>query len=682
VTFFGKQLSEAEKKRRTMHSLASVFARTTRILTGRSVSTKVVNDLTSPFPAWTIQDPEQKKADCIHFNLAEIGEVRTAQDIVRVTGVSHHETAHVWFTPPIPMSSRNPIGAALIDLGSNGTNAFNILEDQRIESDMVAMYSSIRHYYSAAIAGYILNGTEDDLSTAWLLVHGRRYLGSELRDGLRQVFVSQEHTDEIARIIDDYRVLDLYQQGHQLIAARLIRQLTKIMYDDMPQQPSYSHSCTYSYAPATAEDKASADRASGKVRSGKDDRDKMKKDEDDEEAGNGSKPKDADEGEEEADENNGAGDDGSDAEEDEEGDAGSGSDSDLDDEDDGDGEDADSDGGDEAGRNGGSDDDGDASDGTPQAGGSRAGDGTEPVDRSAIEQIADAIADLLNDVMSDEQVAADIKRAQDAIRNQEHEDTIGAHRGWVSDTRADVVNTARVFGRKLAKVRNDLDPGWEYRQPQGRLNVQRAMHSDPLGDVWDSWDHGKTDTTDIEVVLAVDVSGSMGAHTESLSNGTWAIKHACDSIQVLCTVYAYDHKGYLVYKARDRAQPGQFPNMPAVGGTQPKRVLVECARVLAASRRSKKLFVVMTDGIWGGSYWYGRGSDPDDISDAPEHDDIIAEMNGANVLTAMVYLTGARDAQYMEEHIDWHNTQVHAVMPDLSGFPAFADQLVRRLMKK
>lgn len=658
---FGKKLNEDEQKLRTLNSLAQVFGRTVRILTGKQIKTAVVNLNSMPYPAWT-DIPTRGQLNCIYYNLSCIGDVKTTEDIVRITGVNHHEAAHVWFTPSIKIlgsdPNPNPIEKVLRSFGSRGTTSFNILEDQRIESMMVGVYPAIRHYYSAMIAGYILNGSEANLKTAWLLVHGRKYLGSKLRNGLRDIFVSPELADDLAQIIDDYRLLNLYLSKHQVLAARLIERFTKLLYEAMPQQPDYQHTNNYSFAQPTSDDKSNAENASTKVRAGKDDRDIMKKEDDAKDtdgSGNSDDSSDSKKGEEESERDeydNGNRDDNG------------GNEADAD----SDGEDQDCEG--EGDDNGSESNSSDSS--SQDSGGGSAGSGTGSIDRSEIEQIAEAFAELLGEAMQDEQIMAEIKRTQETIKNSAHKDTVGQHRGWITDSRPEVVATAKRFARRLEKIRTDFDPGWERNQPQGRLNVQRAMHGDPLGDVWDTWTEGKTDATDIEMVLAVDVSGSMSGSDHELSGATWVIKHAADKLDIPCTVYAYDQEGYLIYGAQDRAKVNMFPNTGAMGGTSPNRVIVESMRVLSASKRKKKLFIVMTDGAWTelhlSSHSYNVNCDQ-----------AIAEMNGAGILTAMVYLSRS---WMRKDAINWHNCQVQRQMYDLTGFPEFADELVRKLMKK
>ena len=650
--FFGK-LTDGEQRLRTMTSLAGVFERMMRIMTGRAVRTTVVDDVNKPYAAWTVQDG--RNPDTVHFNMSNIGPLKTAADIVRVTGLAHHERCHISYTPAFPTTGNNPMTAVFKKNGSPAYHVFNILEDQRIESGDVARWPSSRHYYNAMIAGYILSGSEDEMKLAWLLVHGRRYLGQQIRDAMEGVFKYPEHVPEAKRIIDAYRVLNLFQYGDQAIAAALVQDMVDLLYTAMPEQPDYGHHAEIVLVPgsraAQAGDKEGASQAAAKVRIGTDE--KAAKDD----RGDGSSSSSEDEDEDEDEDDKGQGPDSFDFD----------ADDDFDDE--GDGDDGDD-------GEGGS---GEGYSNAKSGGGQGASAGGDPSEANP-NAIHEMLKQIIQSAVTSEYVRGEIKRSMEAVRNNEHHDTVGGHHGWHTQSRPDTVIAAATLSRRLERMRAEMDPGWETHQDSGRLSVRRASAQTPkIDELFDLWQEGNTDAVDIETVLIADVSGSMSSYNYELASAMWSIKRGHDKIGASCTVFSFDDHAYLVWKARERAVTNKFPILPTTGGTAPRRALIESARILSASKRKRKMFIALTDGIWSdqNQIWdYQTHTYRDNYG--PPANDIIAEMNGHNVLTAMVFLTGARDVH--TRTIDWHNTQVHRTMSDLTEFAGFGDALVRRIM--
>lgn len=639
-------VSESERKLRTLRSLTGVFQTSLRILSGKAdVICTVTDQPHNTHAAWT-EYPFGAHANRVMFNLPHVGSINTSADIVRLTGLAHHERCHLTYTPAIANTKRDPIGRVFVDRGEQADYTFNVLEDQRIESMDVAMLPSMRHYYSATVAGYVLNGDENQMKLAWLLVYGRRYLGTEVIEALESAFKFPEHIAEIKRIIDSFRKLNLFQHGDKVVAGRLLEELCDLLFDQMQEQPDYSHpqACQGHGGAGGDSDQEQAAQGQAKLAAQEED------DEDDED--------------------------------DEEGEGGGGSGSGDDDEEDDD-DDSDGDGGD--GEDG-EDEDGDdsdsdsPSDGGASKGGQGAGSGTRQGDEQSdpVQDAINALADALNQAVNDPAIQQEVQSNLQATKNGAGRTDITKHNGWEKDTRPDAVLAARALSKRLERMRDNLDPGWESNLHSGRLDMQAAIRTrDPLADIWQQWNEGKVDATDVETVVIVDQSGSMGDHERALSDAAWSIKHGHDKIGASCTVWGFDTQGFLIYGANDKAVPGIFPNTPALGGTEPSSVIVEAARILDDSKRKRKMFIVMTDGMWG-----GYGVTKVDGSYAMPND-VIAQMNGAGILTAMVYLTGGYDMRHIDVNaIDWHNTQIHRLMGDLSGFGAFGDELLRKVMSK
>ena len=79
--------------------------------------------------------------------------------------------------------------------------AANMLEDQRIETLLVARYPSVSPFLTATVARWLGN-TPEAASSNYLLVRGRRYLPLEVRQAFRDLFAVPELIPEIADIED------------------------------------------------------------------------------------------------------------------------------------------------------------------------------------------------------------------------------------------------------------------------------------------------------------------------------------------------------------------------------------------------------------------------------------------------------------------------------------------------
>ena len=107
------------------------------------------------------------------------------------------------------------------------------------------------------------------------------------------------------------------------------------------------------------------------------------------------------------------------------------------------------------------------------------------------------------------------------------------------------------------------------------------------------------DATQMEMVLLLDVSGSMQGETLRLGESTWAIRQAVDDIEGRLTVLCYDSGPYTVVLARPGVRPDDRMFVPAAtGGTVPTSSLKEAYRLLAESDVRNRMCVILTDGSW------------------------------------------------------------------------------------
>jgi len=111
----------------------------------------------------------------------------TIDTIADLRGIIQHEIGHIRFTVPFP-ELREQAGIddwAVLPNTRPYHTAWNILEDQRMETLVVNAVPRIATYFVKMIYEHIVNG---DMNHAWLLLAGRTYLPDDLRIKAHQHF--------------------------------------------------------------------------------------------------------------------------------------------------------------------------------------------------------------------------------------------------------------------------------------------------------------------------------------------------------------------------------------------------------------------------------------------------------------------------------------------------------------
>lgn len=167
---------------------ARVFTLTDRVLSGNAhVEVEVVDDKRL---AYTDGEAIFLSQEALRtFSLREIGSV---------AGLNLHELAHVMYTPRAHWLGKEE--AELWD-------AYNQLEDQRVETILVGKFPSTARMLTLAVGRYLLQrkGHWD----VYPLVAGRWYLPAETRQALRDTAIMVPKFDEVDRIVTAYRSLSL-----------------------------------------------------------------------------------------------------------------------------------------------------------------------------------------------------------------------------------------------------------------------------------------------------------------------------------------------------------------------------------------------------------------------------------------------------------------------------------------
>jgi uncharacterized sporulation protein YeaH/YhbH (DUF444 family) len=175
----------------------------------------------------------------------------------------------------------------------------------------------------------------------------------------------------------------------------------------------------------------------------------------------------------------------------------------------------------------------------------------------------------------------------------------------------------------LLDFKEESEPGWVHRVNSGRIKVQRLLNPrvDP-DTLFDRYEPGQMDASELELVCIVDVSGSMQKVTLNLAEALWAIWRAVDDLDGEGTIFTFCSGPHRVL-----GRPGERPDQrmfhpQAWGGTDPESALREAFAHLANSPALNRLVIILTDGDWYG----GQG------------DLVIAAMREVGITTVLAYL--------------------------------------------
>lgn len=623
--------------------MCRVFSTADRTLSHRAISVKADRHEKSAAPAWN-------DGSTITFNLSKIGGVLTVEDIVRINGLNYHELSHIFYTP----RRNTTLVSRISDEGLH--NAFNALEDQRIETLFTARFAGTTPYFVSIIMSYIVAEP-----TSWPhvfpLLHGRRYLDPAIRQEMEARYSLPGRVKRLREVIDEYRLiakpeldikrsLELCREyallcsystqrfdpfGHM---ARVIQVQQGQPVDGVEQEDAVREAIRQE-----GEQNASADEQQGVAQGD---------------------PKDAD-----RQQGDGPGQDGQD------------------------GQDGQSDGQGSSGRSGADDADGNGKSGkgdgeSDQPGG--LGIGTQPGSHMTTQDIVDRAREAINGVRADPDVIRDARDKQRTIVKGDGKTLpqVDAKSFSKFHPSASDVNVVRKFYRELERLARDLDPGLLTHRSSGRINVKRVMQGSPRDEIFDEWQEGRNESAQMEVVVLLDYSGSMDSQMRGASTVMWTIKRAVEMVgrEASVTCIGFDTGATLLYGSNDRADANVIRLFGSQGGTDPHDALSEAARIFHNTRRTNRVLMMVTDGIFPGT----------------NNDPLIERFNAAGVLTGMVYLGAATTADEWFEtryrskptlrqaaEVEWnglrHGCTVFSAVRSTTDLIPFAKELVKQAMR-
>ena len=630
-----EEVNEALKreslKRTRVTALAGVFAKTLSVLTSHKISVNVVDRADMASPAWSSTKE-------VWLNLAEIKDDFTARSIASHNGIAFHELGHLRYTP------RN--GSRLVQLinadeaKSELWQSFNMLEDSRIELLLTGWLPSIKSWLTATMCDYLL-ADQEAIGRAFPLVYGRKYLPVELRQLASDNFIKPEIQQELADILDAY--ISLILTGNDEVtdqAFALIQRFNELL-KELPPMPQLNNgeetSVTIRVFNPHGHDNRPTDgyESSTHRPASKNEQSANQKNATrnvievviaPKSTGNADAPKanapkevapkeDAPTPPAPADHSFG----------------------DIFSE--------------------------DHYDFQPQNNSESKVAGQEAGQTGTNTQVTDTLNDIFSDAVESLSKEINSIASQLGITTELHggnaklPDHASFNEIRVPD---ELFNLARGFGIELERLKADFDPSWINGERSGKLNSQRYLMGEDLDTVFDSWEEGREDVTEIEAVILLDRCGSMaGSNADNAYKSMWAIKKALERVEARTTVMTFDSSTDLLYDADEKAGT-TIRDAGANGGTNPEHAILVSKRILAESQKPIKILFMITDGSWN----------TDDGEKA------VAQMRDAGVLTCQAFISGYEvDAEYLNRFR--HNFELMTSMKSAKDILVLGKELVR-----
>ena len=293
------------------------------------------------------------------------------------------------------------------------------------------------------------------------------------------------------------------------------------------------------------------------------------------------------------------------------------------------------------------------------------------------DDVREILRDAIEQVAEDNTVKSEMSAKVKAVAkgDGQYESVVPDAHFYMGAVTPALIGTARKVTEVFRTLTEQCEPGWDRETEAGRLNVQRVMRGCDIDQAFDRWAEG-SDGNDLEVVIAVDTSGSMHAQNanEVVSGFAWALTTALRAVGADVTVLSFGDDVYSVYRRNVPLPRGRMAVLPALGMTWPDRALLEAELILRSSRRSNKLFLIITDGMF---------------NTAGE----IARFNSMGVLTAAAFLN-----LYPEDQVDestgerftpkemraryGHEASIFFETPNPNALVAFAKEVVRVGIKR
>jgi hypothetical protein len=131
---------------------------------------------------------------------------------------------------------------------------------------------------------------------------------------------------------------------------------------------------------------------------------------------------------------------------------------------------------------------------------------------------------------------------------------------------------------------------------RGRIRPDRMAAGYRPDRVFDRWNLDQDDAVSVEIIVAMDVSGSMGNDVEALSQATWVIQKVAQHTAANVTVIAWHHQADVM---KVPLWNDRVPVFVPQGSTSGMPMLRLAESIFDASLLRRKWLMVMTDGQIG-----------------------------------------------------------------------------------
>ena len=504
----------------------------------------------------------------------------TIDAIADLRGIIQHEIGHIRFTVPFPELCEQ----ALQERGNSSLHrAWNILEDQRMETLVVDVVPRIATYFTKMIYNHIIS--DDNMGRSWLLLAGRTYLPADLRVNSHQLFDSEYPSYGIEPFSKQwYDIVKRYKQADNatdmyncVVEARDF--IDRVMPNEAPNGGTGHHD---RYNDRWADDQSESESSGS--------------------CGNSCKPED-------------------DPVEDTVGTAPS--DSKMDKQDDGDdGQEQNGDGADAGagdGNKAGASSDGDDSeqggvsdappDGPPGGNGVSTADSQRSVAESIRDQINSELEDIAKKHLNDSDNQRMLAGANERMSGEGLPEL--ANSGFrMTPEQLDTANKIAVgIESALTELETASQPAWHSRQDAGVLDAL-AYRTKQVGslDYHRRLEGDINAGMDLHVSVLSDISGSMsGTNIQHLSIAMYGMRVACDNLGIKSSFTLWCSPGDT---GRIWRHSEPVPLIwDATGGTDPTGALDDLMNH-NEENSAHHLVVIFTDGMWGGDIDLSRWSTP------------------------------------------------------------------------
>lgn len=624
---------------------------------------------------------------------------RDDEHLVHTLGLNYHELSHLLFTPNIEGARRqtNPwFPMRQLILGDRMAQfAWNYLEDGRIERLMISRYGATRAYLTLTFLRML--DVSSNPEAAWFFVAPR--LGEQpkaITDAVWhaiQAWPNRRYTDdelrEVARIAREYKRLAFTNKRKINRATELVKRYAELLWQQLSTseaQDQDQHAGDISGQSRSSQANRS-DVDAGIEQVSPDEQQKAQDQRDKDEA----KERQDRELDEELDAEEAAGDseatgdvDDSDAEsKGESKDKGATPAGETDDSaDDNDDDDDDVDNGAYANVGGSAGSEGEGEDGEgygesgssvsdhdldiPEGGG-RGGAGSPREFDQAVDRLDRSINEGLADTLEDDQVQAEIASHRRALKGRASVSLAPKLVAGDSEpVTPEMRRAAKRVGSEFAKLFEGLKPGWERRTKHGKLNASRWVRERDPRTAFDKWRVGQTQAADVEIVILLDLSGSMvGEPVRQAAEMLWTLRSGLSSIDAKITALGFESDQHTLSEVNDRLSKTSYPVWDSLGGTNMTNAMESAAGVLQRSNATSRAVIVITDG---------------DIEDGFE--DTLNDLRAAGVHTSKFHIDtpvifpGQRPWHYWNRLFDY-NAKVNTALDVIEPVRAIVRSLIK-----